>query len=137
MTGSSLPDYLGEPCDGNHCAKRFAQFQNSAKFPKFLHWENAYCKRPQTLVKPYITRKKPRISSCFAFGVEGHGILEVTGSTPVGSTFLNYLPVQIGASQATGSAAFAFGASPPPAFHTRTKKYLLVESSMVGVQVTE
>ena len=39
-----------------------------------------------------------------------------------------YLPVQIGASHAIGFSGSALGASPPPAFQTRTKKYLLTES---------
>jgi len=39
-----------------------------------------------------------------------------------------YLPVQTGANHATGLTGSAPGASPPPAFHTLTKTYLLVES---------
>jgi hypothetical protein len=45
-------------------------------------------------------------------------------------------PVQTGESQAMGLAGSAPAASPPPAFHTRTRKYLLVESVIVGVQLT-
>lgn len=48
-----------------------------------------------------------------------------------------HLPVQTGASQATGLAGLAPDASPPPAFHTRTKKYLLVASVIAGFQATE
>jgi hypothetical protein len=44
------------------------------------------------------------------------------------------LPVQTGASQATGLAGSAPGASPPPAVHTRTKKNWLAVSSIFGVQ---
>jgi Prolipoprotein diacylglyceryl transferase len=49
---------------------------------------------------------------------------------------LTQRPVQTGASHAMGLAGSAPGASPPPAFHTRTKKYLLVGSVTVGDQVT-
>ena len=49
----------------------------------------------------------------------------------------HYLPVQTGANQATGLTGLPPAASPPPAFHTRTKKNLLVESWIVGLQVTE
>jgi hypothetical protein len=45
-------------------------------------------------------------------------------------------PVQTGASHAIGLSGEPPGASPPPAFHTRTKKYLLIESVMVGDQLT-
>src|SRR4051812_23553165 len=45
-------------------------------------------------------------------------------------------PVHTGASQATGLSAGAFGAPPPPAFQTLTKKYLLPASRIVGFQVT-
>ena len=48
-----------------------------------------------------------------------------------------YLPVQTGASQATGLLGLPPVASPPPAFHTRTKKNRLVGSWIVGLQETE
>ncbi len=52
-------------------------------------------------------------------------------------TAADYLLIQMGASQEIGFEGSAFGASPPPAFHTLTKKYLLLASVTVGLHLTE